>query len=429
MLVFGPTTNWGIQMAPNYNLLTYNANNTWSGVSMPIASGTLFSSTINNAFMAFITGPFGSSNIASGATATTLKANGTLITGSQTYSSLSSTEYSFIGNPYASPISPSAILTDNANFSNIWVWDPQLASHGAYVVYSGSAYNNISGSYTSGQPIQSGQAFFVKPNTTSNFILSENHKSTTVDNGLFDRNGANSQLMRVNLSKQIESNWQPFDAALVIFNSSSSNNVDGKDAKKMFNSSDNITIQNDDIALMAEHRALPTTQDRINLSLSRTSVGTQYKLSVNTEQFENSGLNATLEDLYTNTSLPISLDGTIVEHQFTTTSDTQSLANRFRIVFNALLSNNSSIKNTISVSPNPFSVSSININFQGKTEGNYEYSISNVLGQIIEKGNFNTVNNNVLYSLEIKSELANGIYILNVKDDQKNEYSVKLIKN
>ena len=429
MLVFGPTTSWGIQMAPNYNLLTYNANDTWSGVSMPIASGTLFSSTINNPFMAFITGPFGSSNISSGATATTLKANGTLITGSQTYPSLSTSEYKFIGNPYASPISPSAILADNTNFSNIWVWDPQLANHGAYVVYTGSAYSNVSGSYSSGQPIQSGQAFFVKPTISSDFVIAESHKSTVVDNGLFDRNGLNSQLMRINLYKQVENNWQPYDAALLIFNSNSSNNVDGQDAIKMYNSTDNIIIQNNEIALMAEHRALPTTQDRINLSLSRTSVGTPYKLSINTEQFVNSGLNAILEDLYTNTSTPIALDGTIVEHQFTTTSDNQSSSNRFRIVFNALLSNNSSIKNTISVSPNPFSGSSININFQGKPEGNYEYSISNVLGQIIEKGNFNTVNNNVLYSLEIKSELANGIYILNVKDDQKNEYSVKFIKN
>ena len=152
---------------------------------MPIASGTLFSSTINNAFMAFVTGPFGSSNISSGATATTLKANGTLITGSQTYLNLSSNEYKFLGNPYASPISPSAILTDNANFTNIWVWDPQLGSYGGYVVYSGSAYSNVSGSYTSGQPIQSGQAFFVKPTISSDFIISESHKATVVDNCCF----------------------------------------------------------------------------------------------------------------------------------------------------------------------------------------------------------------------------------------------------
>lgn len=428
MLVFGPTINWGIQMAPNYNLLTYNANDSWSGVSMPIASGTLFSSTINNAFMAFVTGPFGSSNISSGATATTLKANGTLITGSQTYLNLSSNEYKFLGNPYASPISPSAILADNANYSNIWVWDPQLGSYGGYVVYSGSAYSNVSGSYTSGQPIQSGQAFFVKPTISSDFIISESHKSTVIDNGLFDRNATNPQLLRVNLLKQIQTQWQPFDAALVLFDSNSSNNIDAQDAVKMFNSTDNITIKNNEIALMAEHRALPASQDRINLRISETSVGTQYKLSINTEQFVNAGLNATLEDLFTNTSLPITLDGTVTEYQFTTTSNTQSSGNRFRIVFGTVLSNNFSIKSSISVLPNPFNGSYININFDGKPEGNYKYSISNGIGQVLENGTINYVRNNVLYPLVIKTAMPDGVYILNITDDQKKEYSVKLIK-
>lgn len=428
MLVFGPTTSWGIQMAPNYNLLTYNANNSWTGVSMPIASGTLFSSTINNAFMAFVTGPFGSSNISSGATATTLKANGTLITGSQTYLNLSSNEYKFLGNPYVSPISPSAILTDNANFTNIWVWDPQLGSYGGYVVYSGSAYSNVSGSYTSGQPIQSGQAFFVKPTISSDFIISESHKATVVDNGLFDRNATNPQLLRVNLLKQIQTQWQPFDAALVLFDSNSSNNIDAQDAVKMFNSTDNITIQNNGIALMAEHRALPASQDCINLSISETSVDAQYKLSINTEQFVNAGLNAKLEDLFTNTSLPITLDGTVVEYQFTTTSNIQSSSNRFRIVFGTVLSNNSSIMSSISVLPNPFNGSTININFDGKPEGNYNYSISNVVGQVLDKGTIKYVGDTSLYALEIKNALPNGVYILNLTDDQKKEYSVKLMK-
>jgi len=428
MLVFGPTTNWGIQMAPNYNLLTYNANNSWTGVSMPIASGTLFSSTINNALMAFVTGPFGSSNISSGTTATTLKANGTLITGSQTYLNLSSNEYKFLGNPYASPISPSAILTDNANFTNIWVWDPQLGSYGGYVVYSGSAYSNVSGSYTSGQPIQSGQAFFVKPTISSDFIISESHKSTVVDNGLFDRNATNPELLRVNLLKQIQTQWQPFDAALVLFDSNSSNNIDAQDAVKMFNSTDNITIQNNGIALMAEHRALPASQDCINLSISETSVDAQYKLSINTEQFVNAGLNAALEDLFTNTSLPITLDGTVVEYQFTTTSNTQSSGNRFRVVFGTVLSNNSSIMSSISVLPNPFNGSNININFDGKPEGNYNYSISNVVGQVLDKGTIKYIGDTSLYALEIKNALPNGVYILNLTDDQKKEYSVKLIK-
>ncbi len=426
MLVFGPTTNWGIQMAPNYNLLTYNANNTWSGVSMPIASGTLFSSTINNAFMAYITGPFGSSNIASGATATTLKANGTLITGSQTYSSLSSTEYSFIGNPYASPISPSAILTDNANFSNIWVWDPQLASHGAYVVYSGSAYSNISGSYTSGQPIQSGQAFFVKPNTTSNFILSENHKSTTVDNGLFDRITVSPKILRVNLLKQIETNWQPFDAVMTLFHANAANTIDELDAVKMFNSNNNITLQNSGVSLMAEHRALPAVQDTLQLRVNDMEAGINYKLSIQTENFSAIDLTARLEDLLTNTSVPVALNGTLTEYTFVP-SATDNVADRFRIVFGAPLSNDAIESNTINMYPNPVIGSSFQIQLPKSMGGIYKYTIINTLGQVVDQGKIN-VTEQTNHTLTLKKTLPSGIYILNVIDEQNKEYSVKLMK-
>jgi hypothetical protein len=426
MLVFGPTTSWGIQMAPNYNLLTYNANNTWSGVSMPIASGTLFSSTINNAFMAFITGPFGSSNIASGATATTLKANGTLITGSQTYSSLSSTEYSFIGNPYASPISPSAALADNSNFSNIWVWDPQLASHGAYVVYSGSAYSNVSGSYTAGQPIQSGQAFFLKPNTTSNFILSESHKSTTVDNGLFDRTAASAKILRVNLLKQIENNWHPFDAVMTLFHANATNAIDVLDAVKMFNSNNNITLQNSGVSLMAEHRALPVVQDVLQLRVNDTQTGANYKLAIQTEDFSAVDLTARLEDLVTNTSVPVALNGTVTEYTFVP-SLIENIADRFRIVFGTQLSNDAFDSNAINVFPNPVKGSSFQIQLPNPTIGNYKYAIINTLGQVVDQGKINPTDQ-VNYTVTLKNSLQSGIYILNVIDEQNKAYSVKLIK-
>ena len=147
-----------------------------------------------------------------------------------------------------------------------------------------------------------------------------------------------------------------------------------------------------------------------------------------TEQFSNVGLNATLEDLFTNISLPIALDGTIAEYQFTTTSDPLSSGNRFRIVFETVLSNNFSIKSSISVLPNPFNGSNININFEGKPEGNYNYSISNVVGQVLDKGTIKYIGDTSLYALEIKNALPNGVYILNLTDDQKKEYSVKLMK-
>ncbi len=428
MLVFGPTTNWGIQMAQNYNLLTYNSNDTWSGVSMPIASGTLFSSTINNAFMAFITGPFGSSNITSGATATTLKANGQLITGTQTYANLPSTSYSFLGNPYASPISPSSIIAANPNFSNIWVWDPQLANFGAYVVYSGSTYSNTSGSYNSGQPIQSGQAFFVKPSTTTDFIISESNKSTVVDNGLFNKALTTPTALRINLHKQVQNEWRPFDAAIALFDANSTNSVNSEDAAKMYNSNTNLTIQNSSYSLMADHRALPVAEDVINLRISETEIGASYKLIINSEEFDNMGVSAHLVDLFTNTSLQINLDGTNTEYTFVTSSDTQSSGDRFKIVFDSFLTNSSFVSNSIQVYPNPFNGNVININSGNLTVGNYKYSITNILGQVVNQGKIDFIENNSNYSISISNSIPNGVYILKLIDDHNKEYSIKIMK-
>jgi hypothetical protein len=431
MLVFGPTNRWNIQIALSYNLLTYNADNTWSGVSDPIFSGTLYSSTINNAFMAFVTGPFGSSNITSGATATTLRAKGDLIIGTQTYSNLSASEYKFIGNPYASPISPSAILTDNTNFSNIWVWDPELASQGAYVVFSGSAYSNTSGSYSSGQPIQSGQAFFVKPNTTSNFIINESHKTSTVDNGLFSKTKepsktiqGSSKILRVNLMKQIENNWKPFDAAMTLFHSTTSNALDAFDAVKMFNPSNNITIQKSGVSLMAEHRTLDDVQDPIQLRVKDTEMGGNYKLTIQTEDFSNLGLSARLVDLVTNTSVPISLKGAVSEYSFVP-SATQNTVDRFSIVFDKLLSTNEKNSNDIYVYPNPFTGSSFQIHFENIPIGLYKYDIINTLGQVVDHGNINL--NTTNSTLTTNNTLQSGIYVLRLVDENNNKYSVKLL--
>lgn len=428
ILVFGPTNRWNIQMALSYNLLTYNADNTWSGVSDPIFSGTLYSSTINNAFMAFVTGPFGSSNITSGATATTLRAKGDLIIGTQTYSNLSASEYRFIGNPYASPISPGAILTDNTNFSNIWVWDPELASQGAYVVFSGSAYSNTSGSYSLGQPIQSGQAFFVKPNTTSNFIINESHKTSTVDNGLFSKTKepsktiqGSSKILRVNLMKQIENNWKPFDAAMTLFHSTTSNAFD---AVKMFNPNNNITIQKSGVSLMAEHRTLDDVQDPIQLRVKDTEMGGNYKLTIQTEDFSNLGLSARLVDLVTNTSVPISLNGAVSEYIFVP-SATQNAVDRFSIVFDKLLSKNAINSNDVYVYPNPFTGSSFQIHFENIPTGLYKYDIINTLGQVVDHGkiNLNTTNS----TLTTNNTLQSGIYVLRLVDENNNKYSVKLL--
>ena len=68
------------------SLLSYNSSdNSWSGVTDTTTSNSLLSGSVNKPFMAFVTGPFGSNNVTSGASATTIRATGALFTGNQTY--------------------------------------------------------------------------------------------------------------------------------------------------------------------------------------------------------------------------------------------------------------------------------------------------------------------------------------------------------
>ena len=68
-----------------------------------------------------------------------LRAKGSLLTGTQTYT-INNTNYYLIGNPYASPIDFSNIIDENGDNGNtiapkIWFMDPKLGTFGNYVTW------------------------------------------------------------------------------------------------------------------------------------------------------------------------------------------------------------------------------------------------------------------------------------------------------
>jgi hypothetical protein len=226
--------------------------------------------------------------------------------------------------------------------------------------------------------------------------------------------------------KQIENNWHPFDAVMTLFHANATNTIDELDAVKMFNSNNNITLQNSGVSLMAEHRALPVVQDVLQLRVNDTQTGANYKLAIQTEDFSAVDLTARLEDLVTNTSVPVALNGTVTEYTFVP-SLIENIADRFRIVFGTQLSNDAFDSNAINVFPNPVKGSSFLIQLPNPTIGNYKYAIINTLGQVVDQGKINPTDQ-VNYTVTLKNSLQSGIYILNVIDEQNKAYSVKLIK-
>jgi autotransporter-associated beta strand protein len=413
------------------SLLAYNSNNTWSGITNTTAANSLLSNSKNKPFMAFVTGPYGSNNITAGATATTIRATGNLFTGNQTYT-CGANEYNFIGNPYASPLSLTAMLADtnNAGFvGNIWIWDANasgLNAVGNYNLFDGTTYTNLfSNILNSGTQIQSGQAFFVRSTLGGTFTIKESHKGTSFSNAIF-RDGAPAQLLRVGLYKQINTEWSGRDGAMTVITPDADAN---QTPNKMANGTENVAFTKNSGLFASNHHLPLIASDVLNVKVWNTTAGTNYKLKIYTEEFTATNLDATLEDLFTNARTPLPLDGTAVEYPFSVTTDALSTGNRFRIVFQtSALGINNPKANGFSVLPNPVTGDTFQVNLGILATGTYSYSICNAIGQEVEKGSINNATQNTNYTVKFRETAATGIYIMKIKGSDNSVFTAKIIK-
>jgi hypothetical protein len=389
-------------------------------------------STKNKPFMAFVTGPYGSGNITSNSAVTTIRATGSLFTGNQTYSS-GAGEYTFIGNPYASPLNLKAMLDDSANnaFDNtIWIWQAIGAGNvGVYNTFDpagAGAYANNTNTIVASTEIQSGQAFFVKSSAADTFTIKESHKGiTNNDASIIFRDAAPAQLLRVGLYKQENNEWSGRDGAMAVILPDVNSN---QTPNKMANGTENIAFVKNGSLFASNHHLPLVANDVLNVRVWRTTAGANYKLKINTEQFASTNLNATLEDLFTNSRTPLNLEGTAVEYPFTVTNDALSTGDRFRIVFqNAFLGTNNPTANSFSIVPNPVTGDSFQVNLGTLATGIYSYSIYNAIGQEVEKGTINNVTQNTNYEVKM-SNSATGIYIMKIKGNDNSVFTAKIIK-
>ncbi|WP_282788071.1 hypothetical protein [Flavobacterium croceum] len=433
--IWGPSgTN--IATGPNYSVLNYTATG-WSGVSNT-ATTNLFDSTKNNAYLVFVTGAYGTNNITSGASATTLQATGQLITGNVSYSNIINTKHTLLGNPYASPISPAQMFTTSASnmLNYVWVWDPNLGTTGGYNMYdivAGNYANTTSGSYTSNPAIQSGQAFFVKANSSGvgSFTLTESKKTTTVSN-LFGKTNqttmvvnTNIALFRVGLYKQENTLWTGADGAMAVFYDAANNAVDDADGAKMENSTENIAFVRDAVQLSSEHHAFAQHQDEFFVKVWNTNVA-NYKLAIATENFQSTAMQATLHDLFLGTQTDLLLNGSVVEYPFEVTTNTASTGNRFKITFqNSALATTTWATQTIKIYPNPAKQGIVKLQLPQQDTSQLSYKLVNVLGQIMQSGDLQPSYNGV-YEIPTQS-LPNQNYILQVVQNQQVVATTQLV--
>lgn len=431
LLLFSPST-YQSQTMTGYttgggspNIWKYDSANTqWQSIPN-LTTENLFTSTGNNGFLVFATGPSNSANIVTGEAVTTLRPQGQLITGAVSHS-LTADKYHLIGNPYASAIDTEAMVQANSG-TKVFMVDPSLGTVGGYFTYDGSNWAPTEPALND-KNIQSGQGFFVRSASNPTFTISEVHKVVGTSNAWFDRVGSNSSSsssdeadkIRVLLYKQLNSQWQLADGILTVNSVGGNDGVDAIDTGKMTNFNENIAFRNGTSNLAIEYRGLPTTGTVQQMRLTGTTVQ-PYQLQVKTENYSNSGLQPYLEDTQAGTLTLIPTDGSDVVVNFTGMAATAAAPDaRFRIVYPSALGVDAPDALAVGVYPNPTEegVFAILLPLAGETA---RYTLTNLVGQEVQQGTLDSVSSRVSVS-----SLQGGVYLLEVNQSGK-RFTTKLI--
>jgi hypothetical protein len=132
-----------------------------------------------------------------------------------------------------------------------------------------------------------------------------------------------------------DGNYYMADGVLNTYADNFSNDVDGMDAGKLFNTTENLSIERNGVLLAIERRQMLHTQDTIFLQLSNLNPNGLYRFVFLPAKIVESGLQPYLEDnyLHARTALRLSDSASV---NFVTDGSAGSLApGRFRIVFDA----------------------------------------------------------------------------------------------
>ena len=373
------------------------------------------------------------------ATVTTLRATGTLLTGSQTIP-VSAAGFTAVANPFASPINFATITRNNVQ-NNFWLWDPKMGGAngvGAYVniSFNGTGYDVTPASVSpESQYIQSGQAFLVQSTgTAGSLVIKESDKSATAATNVFRESAISNQQsdagnneglvfapaknakgLRVNLQVVNGAEKGVLDEVFASYSSSYADAIDNMDALKMPNELENLAIIRNGRDLMVDRRNVLTSSDTLNLKLWNAS-GSGYMFEFNPIDLGDAE-SATLEDKFLHTSTPVSLTEVSQIYFQCNASNPSADENRFTVIIvnkkplgTDMLRNMSSVK----AYPNPVTGNTVNLKFENMSSGLYRVDFLNSTGQVIFSKNIQHNGGSVNQELNLGRSVPAGIYQVRV---------------
>lgn len=249
-----------------------------------------------------------------------------------------------VGNPYPSAINFRKLTFGGGVKTDFFhLWDPRLTTTGSpyglggYQTFSwnGSSFDVVPGGGSFSGPnrnIESGQAFFVQTIGPGTLTFTEAAKESGSYNNNRPMAPVRMKQLRTQLHAVISNNQTELIDGVMIQYGNYSNEVDEKDAVKLNNTGENLSIRNGTKMLSVERRHEIVTSDTVFYRINQMKVH-QYEFQFIPNQIAKPGLRAWLEDSYTNTATPISLTDTSYI-RFSIINQPGSYApDRFRLVF------------------------------------------------------------------------------------------------
>ena len=292
----------------------------------------------------------GSANIALNSNVT-LKASGTLVTGTVTYNTTGATangstdnaitlgssvnDFALIANPYWSPVSWDQFINKTDITNTYWIWDPIIGNRGAYTSYTHPSGSSGGGSIT--KDIQPGQAIFIRNNASltsgASITFEEANKSSGFTNTFRSATQSPSK-MRIYLytNTALANNGPMQDGATVAFRDDFNAAIGNEDAAKFTNTDENIAIVRGNSVLGLEARPTVTAADTIPIRIWKLYSNNQYTLKLDGMDFD-AGITGILVDKKLNQEHVLNLGGNITLPFTYTASDSSSYYDRFMLVF------------------------------------------------------------------------------------------------
>lgn len=358
--------------------------------------------------------------LANGATPTItrLRSFGVPYLGDKTFSTTSgSGAFIFVGNPYLAQVNMQTVLSGSSNVNDefMFVWDPFLATNGAY-----STVNVVTNANTGGganRLLQPGQAVFVETTGGSGSLtISETHKVTTATNESIFRlsnevvSSENGQIrLQLFEANAFLLGASPRDGMMIRFGGFE-NGVDHRDAIKFSNPDEEFSSYSGDTRLSFNSRTLPVNEEIIQLHNLKYR-HQNYVISAEVDFME--GHYVFLHDQLNNTFQQLqSNESNLYAFSVETTNEASINPNRFRIVLMPVaLDNPVFTEETLSIGlyPNPSTGTFV---VYHTPDSAATIKVFTLLGQLIFDSKTNSGEHT---EVKLTQETAEGIYLVQLQ--------------